>query len=65
MIWRCLDVYPHQPMLAQTRATLDRGMRPREARTARSLSRTAGTWRSSRSRGSSARHSTPTSGEGR
>lgn len=24
MIWRCLDVYPHQPMLAQTRATLDR-----------------------------------------
>ena len=24
VIWRCLDVYPHQPMLAQTRATLDR-----------------------------------------
>ena len=24
VIWRCLAVYPHQPMLAQTRATLDR-----------------------------------------
>jgi len=24
VIWRCLDVYPHQPMFAQTRATLDR-----------------------------------------
>ena len=24
VIWHCLDVYPHQPMLAQTRATLDR-----------------------------------------
>jgi len=64
VIWRCLDVYPHQPMLAQTRATLDRH-EAEGARTVRSSSRTARTWRSSRSRGSSARRSTPTSGEGR
>jgi len=24
VIWRCLDVYPQEPLLAQTRATLDR-----------------------------------------